>query len=289
MSKKLSMSECRLLLLSECLKNYESVFQNDFIQKCFGDTKLIGDLSRKDLKGLNQLFPEKTDFSDIQKQMHQEWYFTGRVVDNGEGYYTQCEYCQQQSVRYQYICKNRLNGNEISLGGLCVGRVIYGEEKMRSTDFMKSFSTEISESKKFARYIPIQSNDKRLLYKQKVEEQQKRLQPYIDILVKLGYLKDMKFINLHTLYSGSKLITEQQEHRLVKFAIKVNTLDIPYYTEVNDMKFVNTNNRLLYQKVIHDLDINPDSTFLRNFKKEMETYPNKNFFVDEEKLHIRKV
>jgi hypothetical protein len=142
---KLSTGEWRLFLLSDCIKYYRDVREfTQELRKAGKDEALH--ITHDDTRELNELLAQD-DIPKIKKQLLQEWTFTDQVRDNGKGNKTICEYCQVQHIRYRYLCKNIKTNVWLSLGSVCVGNVIYGEEVMRNKDFASEFVGKLEKMK----------------------------------------------------------------------------------------------------------------------------------------------
>ncbi|WP_318491845.1 hypothetical protein [Photobacterium leiognathi] len=48
-----------------------------------------------------------------------EWFFTGKVRDYKHSR-TSCEMCEHEQLRYQFIIKNKTNGNHLHVGSSCI-------------------------------------------------------------------------------------------------------------------------------------------------------------------------
>ena len=141
MTRVLSTGEWRLFLMSECIKYYPEVDEHTRALRKSGKHSILT-ISGDDSKELDY-FLTKEDGKKIRAMLRKEWRFTGAVRDNGRGNKTTCEYCQKQQIRYRYLCRNDKTDSWLSLGSVCVGYVIHGEEKMKDTEFSRKFVAEL--------------------------------------------------------------------------------------------------------------------------------------------------
>lgn len=73
---------------------------------------------------------------DALPQAFKEWSVTDRVVDHGSPCET-CELCAQESLRYQFEIRNRLNGRTLWVGSQCIlkfGVSVYENGRALSTE-----------------------------------------------------------------------------------------------------------------------------------------------------------
>lgn len=145
--RKLKTGEWRLFLLSDCLKYYPDVAN---YTKTLRQTK-EGVLS---ITGVDSLeldnFISDEESIKIKSQIRKEWKFTEKVIDNGRGRKTTCEYCQSQQIRYRYVCYNHKTNTTLHLGSVCVGNVIFGEERMKDTEFANKLVEDLEGLKRKA-------------------------------------------------------------------------------------------------------------------------------------------
>jgi hypothetical protein len=190
---KLSTGEWRLFLLSDCIKYYEDA--RDFTDALRGMGKDdVLQITHDDTRELNNLITDN-DVPEIRRQLLTEWTFTEQVRDNGRGNKTICEYCRVQHIRYRYLCKNIKTNVWMSLGSVCVGNVIYGEEVMRNKDFASDFVGKLEKMKaKPNQEVPVKSDTEKTR-----EEQAPVIQKCVQFLryncgyVDSGFLKGLEY------------------------------------------------------------------------------------------------
>lgn len=147
-TNNLTIGEWRLFLLSDCIKQYPEV--DEITRDMRKDRGIIELITQEDVNALGA-YINKGVVSAIRGQLHAEWDFTGKVMDNGRNNHTTCEYCQRQEIRYRYLCLNKITRVWLSLGSVCVGNVVYGEERMRDEAFSKDFTKKLDDLRKDAK------------------------------------------------------------------------------------------------------------------------------------------
>ncbi len=145
---KLSTGEWRLFLLSDCIKYFPDVRDHTEDLRRAGKDDILS-ITKEDSGELNEFLSEDDVFR-IRNMLRKEWRFTGSVKDNGRNNKTICEYCQFQHIRYRYLCRNDKTNNWLSLGSVCVGNVVYGEDKMKDKDFKEQVIQRVESHKSSA-------------------------------------------------------------------------------------------------------------------------------------------
>lgn len=222
----LTLPEWRLFLLSECITVYGDVYEHTALLRHSGKDAVLS-IEDKDRVYLNNFISE-ADSESIREHLRKEWKFSGKVTDNGAGNYTMCEYCQKQEIRYQYLCVNVLNHVWLSLGSVCVGRIIHGERKMQDKEFSKKFisgleALRVKQGKEASNPEPPKDNigaATKTLHELRLG-QHHRIKHATSYLRQNGYSQDRFFTSLEGQWKEGKLLTEKQETELLKFYNRV--------------------------------------------------------------------
>lgn len=252
MTRVLSTGEWRLFLLSDCIKYYKDIAEFTSELRRAGKNTVL-QLTGEDTKQLDN-FIDKTDAQAIRGMLRKEWYFTGKVTDRGSNNLTTCEYCQKQQIRYEYWCKSRNTGVELSLGSVCVGYVIHGEEKMQSQVFKDNFLSEMDK---------IKSNPE-----VPMEKQKEQIRLYVGYLRGKGITEqNSEFLrSLHKRWTDGIPLTGNQIKALEDMCKKIK------YDSKGELKFNSLDAEIHYQKVLRKLEERPDSQFYQACKLRIERF-----------------
>jgi hypothetical protein len=213
--RKLSTGEWRLFLLSDCIRRYPDIAEQTDILRVSGK-EVILQITKEDSDYLNELVSEE-DIPLIREQLLKEWKFSKQVKDNGRGNKSTCEYCQHQQIRYRYLCVNEKTRVWLSLGSVCVGNVIYGEERMKDKDFASEFVSQLEGMK--GKSTP--ENRGQI----NIEERRQQQAPVIKACVQFlrfncGYQKSEFLDNLQRQWSEGRPLTDKQLMALRNWASK---------------------------------------------------------------------
>lgn len=257
--KTLSTGECRLLLLSDCIKYFPEVAEHTAALRKL-DKRTIIRIVNTDAKEISA-FLSSEEVDKIKAMLKREWYFTDRVLDNGKGRTSTCEYCQSQKIRYRYVCKNKINGNVLELGSVCVGNIIHGEEAMRNKDFSNKFVSKLDSLKGNA----VEDVDH-----QKVRESQyKTIAICSAYLSNNGYANDDFVESLHKRWNEGLSLTDKQMEALKDKCRRVRE----YKKRDTGMVTFKTQEALMeYKKVLSRLELSPNSEFLQSCKLRLERH-----------------
>lgn len=256
----LSTGECRLLLLSNCIKYYPELAKHTKeLRKLNKSTILL--IGKKDTKEINNFLSEY-DVKDIKKSLMKEWHFTDRVVDNGKGNKTTCEYCQHQEIRYKYICKNNINGNMLELGSVCVGNIIHGEDAMKDRDFSDKFVSKLDSMKGNA-VSDVDHGVVRAI-------QFKDIQICVAYLNANGYANDEFVKSLQKRWNEGLSLTQKQMEALKDKCRRVRSYKM---VDVGTaITFKSLEAEIQYKKVLAKLEVSPDNEFLQSCKLRLERH-----------------
>jgi hypothetical protein len=215
---KLSTGEWRLFLLSDCIKYYPDVVEFTQDLSRAGKDEVL-QITHDDTRQLNELIAQE-EVPNIRQHILAEWEFTNQVKDNGKGNKTICEYCQVQHIRYRYLCKNKLTNVWLSLGSVCVGNVIYGEERMRNKDFASEFVDKLEKMKptktKPSPEVPVKSNIEKIR-----EEQAPVIKKCVQFLrYNCGYMDSGFLKGLEDKWHQGKALKPEDLDRLVRWCKK---------------------------------------------------------------------
>lgn len=148
--EKLTTGECRLLLLSDCIKYFRDVKEYTTGIRNAGKERVLG-IGKKEQIEINYFLNEE-DVRKIRGMLRNEWNFTGKVVDIGRGNKVTCEYCQHQQIRYKYLCVNGITEVWLAVGSVCVGYIVHGEKRMKDKDFANKFVGDLERLKGSANF-----------------------------------------------------------------------------------------------------------------------------------------
>lgn len=213
MSKKLSVGEWRLFLLSDCIKYQPELFKHTSKLRSEGKGAVL-QITQNDATELDN-FVSDLDVDMIRRSLLKEWHFTGKVVDNGKGVKTTCEYCQYQQIRYKYLCVNKINKTWLELGSTCVGNVVYGEQKMSDKDFAKDLVTKLDTFKSKDNITKQQDNVGRESARR--EEQKDTIRVCVQYLRAKGHGNNSFLKSLEQRWHSGKSLTDKQMDALVRF------------------------------------------------------------------------
>lgn len=261
MERKLSSGEWRLFLLSECIKYYRDIDEHTRALRKQGKDAVLA-MNGSDTAELDN-FIDHTDAKAIRGMLRKEWRFTGKVVDNGRGIKTTCEYCQKQQIRYKYLCRNDKTNTWLALGSVCVGYVIHGEDRMKDRDFANKFVDDLDKLKgNSTTQDPTQNSYEDV--KEKREEQLQEVSICIKYLRSKGITVDRSdfLTSLQQRWQNGKALTDNQMEALRNMCRRVR--------DQLAIEFKSLDAEIQYQKVMFQLKDKPDNTFLQSCKMKLE-------------------
>jgi hypothetical protein len=262
--RQLTSGEWRLFLLSDCIKYYKDIAEYTVALRKEGKNAVL-QMNGEDTRHLDN-FIDETDAKAIRGMLRKEWRFTGKVVDNGRGIKTTCEYCQKQQIRYKYLCRNDKTNVWLELGSVCVGYVIHGEDKMKDKDFSDKFVADLDKLKGSA------TSEEQA--KQGIEsvraEQEPKIRLYTSYLRKYSiHTGNSDFLkSLSERWANGKTLTDNQMEALKDMCKKCKYGKIE--KTPTELKFKNLDAEIQYQKVLRKLEEKPDSQFYQACKLRIE-------------------
>lgn len=273
MKDMLTTAEWRLYLLSECLKYDTGLYEYTRKLRAEGKEAILG-ITYEDAKELGYFVSEQ-DVPKIRAMLRKEWKFTGKVIDNGKGNLSTCEYCQSQQIRYRYLCINERNRTWLSLGSVCVGKIIHGEDKMADREFSKNFVSDLdrlksnAQTEEEAMKSPMEAGPEKPKPDSEVRlEQRALIDPCMAYLRKYNRAKGEFIRGLERRWSSGRPLTDRQLEALIDMTKKVRD-------EVNNggsPVFKSIEAEAHYQKVILKIQDHPDSSFLQSCKLRLERF-----------------
>lgn len=260
---KLSTGQCRLLLLSDCIKYFPDVWEHTAKLRAEGKSSILS-ITGNTTYEINAFLNDE-DITKIKSMLMKEWMFTKQVKDNGKGKRTICDYCQKQKIRYRYVCMNKLNRNFLELGSVCVGNIIYGEDKMKDKDFSNSFVEKLENLKKDAN-----ADEPRVSKEDMRKSQFDTVNLCVNYLRNNGYGDDKFLVSIVDSWVKGYYLSDKQMEALKSKCKRVREYkqkDIGTEVSFKDMK-----SELEYKKVLTKLERHPDSDFFKACKLRLERF-----------------
>jgi hypothetical protein len=261
----LSTGEWRLFLLSDCIKYYPEVRKYTEKLRMAGKSAILA-ITHKDAAELNEFISEE-DTKRIRKSMRKEWKFTGKVVDNGRGKYTICDYCQRQKIRYKYLCINEITKVWLELGSVCVGNIIHGEEKMQDKEFSSKFVSDLEQLRGKAE----KDNPFEIDHKARREQQKDIIRVCVQWLRNNRYKDDDFIKSLQKRWASGLSLTDRQLEALKEKCKRAKDRK-QRHSNNGGVKFKSLEAEMQYQKVLLKLQEDPSNQFYQSCKLRLERY-----------------
>lgn len=210
----LTIGECRLFLLSDCIKYFKDAEEFTTGIRKAGKSAVLT-IGKSEQEQINAYLNDE-DRLKIRGMFRKEWKFTGKVIDLGKGNKHTCDYCQHQQIRYKYLCVNTHTNEWLEVGSVCVGYIVHGERKMKDEEFARKFVGDLDGLKRSATKQRWSEEDIKLLRKNQAKD--------ISITVRYLYQQGVsaennKFIaSLQEQWDNGRALTDNQLQALFKIA-----------------------------------------------------------------------